>query len=186
MAAAAGNVIEGTNTILPAFGDLRFPGVPVNGSNEVQTLTIGGAPTAGAGSGINFTFQGLISPLALWSATNATWTANLQAALDTFFGAGATVVTVGTAVAGVGTMVITFSGAQLAAKSLGAAMGVINAMTGAAPTASVARTTPGVDATFRSAATGQNLMDTTPTTGEAWVNIGTPGAPNWTKIGVQV
>jgi hypothetical protein len=180
MASAAGGVIEGANTMTPSLGTLRNAGAPVNGTNEVQTLTIGGAPTAGAGSGIQFQFQGLTSALALWSATNATFVANVQAALDAMFGSGATVVAVGTATAGVGTFTITFSGAVLAARNLGAAMGVINSMTGTAPTAAVTRTTPGVDATFRNSAPGQLLMDTTNKL--LYQNQGTQGAPSWVGI----
>ena len=183
MAAAAGNVIEPTNTIGGAGQTLRNAGAPVNGTNEVQTLTIGGAPTAGAGSGVSFSYQGLVSALALWSATNATFVANVQAALDGLFGAAATVVAVGTATAGVGTFTITFSGAVLAARNLGAALGVTNAMTGASPTAAVARTTPGVDATHRGASAGQLLVDTI--NDLAYQNGGVPGAPVWGKVGTQ-
>lgn len=178
-----GATIEGAGTIEGSMNALRNPGAPVAGTNEVQTLTIGGAPTAGPTSGIQFTYQGLTSALALWSATNATLVAAIQAVLDTMFGSGTTVVAVGTMTAGVGTITITFSGAALLKRNLGAAMGVINSLTGAAPTASVARTTPGVDATFRGASAGQMLIDIT--NDKAYINTGTAGNPTWTVVGTQ-
>lgn len=183
MAAAAGTVIEATNTISGGFLPLRNAGAPVAGTDEVQTLTIGGTPTAGATSGIKFTFQGLVSALCLWSATSATFVTNLQACLDAFFGSGATVVVDGTSTNGVGTFTITFSGALLAKTNMGAALGVTNLMTGTAPTAAVARTTPGVTATFRNALPGQNLVDTTNKID--YINTGSAGAPTWTKTGTQ-
>ena len=182
-AVAAGGTIEGTNTIGGAMGDLRNAGAPSAGTNEVQTLTIGGSPTAGATSGIKLSYQGRITSLILWSATNATFVANIQAALDAFFGTGATVVAVGSATAGVGTFTVTFSGAAWAHRNLGAAMGVVNALTGTSPTASMARTTPGVDATFRNASAAQLLADTTNEL--LYQNTGSPGSPTWTKVSTE-
>jgi hypothetical protein len=183
MASAAGTVIEGGNTIQGTFGPIRNAGAPVAGTNEVWTLTIGGTPSAGATSGIKFNYQGLVSALCLWSATSATFVTNLQACLDAFFGSGATVVSDGTSTNGVGTFIITFSGALLAKRSLGAVATITNLLTGTSPTASAARTTPGVDATARGIGVGGKLLDIT--NAFDYVNTGTSAAPTFTKTGTQ-
>jgi len=183
MAAAAGTVIEGGNTIQGTLGPIRNPGVPVGGTNEMWTLTIGGSPTAGPTSGIKFNYQGLVSDLCLWSAVSATFVTNLQACLDAFFGSGATVVTDGTSTNGVGTFVITFSGALLAKRNLSAVATITNLLTGSSPTATAARTTPGVDATARGLGVGGKLLDIT--NGVDYTNTGTAAAPTHTKTGTQ-
>jgi hypothetical protein len=54
-------------------------GAPTAGTNEVQTLTIGGTPTGGT---FKLTYDGFTTTAITWSATNATLLANINAALD--------------------------------------------------------------------------------------------------------
>lgn len=183
MASPAGGIIEATGTIRGTLGPLRIAGAPVAGTNEVQTLTLGGTPTGGT---FKLTFGGLVSAAITWSATNATLLANIQAALDAFAALGATasqvVATAGTLTAGIGTVVLTFSGSNVSARNMGAAFGTVNNLTGTAPTLAVARTTPGVDVSFRAAAIGALLEDTT--NGLLYQNTTFP-VPTWGKVGVQ-
>ena len=57
---------------------LTNAGAPSAGTNEVQTLTIGGTPTGGS---FTITFKGFTSGAITWSATNATLLANINTAL---------------------------------------------------------------------------------------------------------
>jgi hypothetical protein len=173
-------VIEGGG-----LGDpLSNAGAPVSGTDEVQTLTIGGAPTAGAGSGFTLAYMGFTTALILWSATNNTLRDNIDAALEALpvIGTGNVTTAVGTATAGVGTFTITFAGG-LAKHAVATITVGVNSMTGAAPTVAVAETTPGVDATALGAAKGGLLIDIT--NAILYINTGTPAAPTWTKVGTQ-
>jgi hypothetical protein len=184
MAAPAGGVIEGTGTIGGAFGMLRNAGAPVAGTNEVQTLTIGGTPTGGT---FNLQMNGFTSGPITWSATNATLLANIQAAMDASPGFGAianqVVATAGTLTAGIGTVLLTFSGANVALQNWPNAFTAINNLTGTTPTVTAAITTAGVGATHRLASAGQTLADTT--NDLLYQNSGVPGAPVWSKVGIQ-
>lgn len=173
-------VIEGGG-----LGDpLQNAGAPVAGTDEVQTLTIGGAPTAGAGSGFTLVFMGFTTALILWSATNATLVAAIDAALEALpvIGAGNVTTAVGVMTAGVGTITITFAGG-LAKQSVNTITVGVNSMTGAAPTVAVAETTPGVTPTAFGIAKGGLLIDTT--NAILYINTGTQAAPTFTKVGTQ-
>lgn len=183
MASPAGGIIEGPGTIRGTLGIFRNAGAPVAGTNEVQTLTIGGTPTGGT---FKLSFGGYLTSAITWSATNATLLANIQAALDAFvpFGAVASqvVASAGSLTAGIGTILLTFSGNNTAARNWGSAFGTVNNLTGTAPTLAVARTTPGVDVSYRAAAIGALLEDTT--NGILYQNSTFP-IPTWGKVGVQ-
>jgi hypothetical protein len=155
-------------------------GAPVAGTDEVQTLTIGG--TGGA-----FTFgirhQGRQTAAIAWSAVNATLLNSINAALDALFGTTAQVVaTAGTVTAGIGTVILTFSGANVA-KRAWPTMTAYNITAGSTLTVAIAETTPGVDASARGAPKGAVLIDTT--NGKAHINTGSPASPVWTVIGAQ-
>lgn len=156
-------------------------GAPVAGTNEVQTLTIGGTPTGG-------TFTITVAPFTTapitWSATNATLLANINAALDALapLGVAGVVATAGTLTAGIGTILLTFSGANVA-KRAQPTMVATSSLTGTSPTAVITETTPGVTATALGAVKGGQLIDTT--NGIAYINTGTAAAPTWTKVGTQ-
>jgi len=156
-------------------------GAPVAGTNEVQTLTIGGTPTGGT---FKLAYDGEITAAITWSATNATLVANIQAGLDALanLGAAAVVVSVGTAVAGIGTLLLTFSGAAVSKRAVNTMTVANNSLTGTAPTLANAETTPGVDVTARGAAIGAQL---TRDNGTLYANTGTALNPAWTVVGTQ-
>lgn len=155
-------------------------GAPVAGTNEVQTLTIGGTPTGGT---FRLSYEGRRTGNITWSATNATLLANIQAALDAITGANWIVATAGTLTAGIGTILLTFSGGDVAHRAVSTILVDTNALTGTAPTLAIAETTPGVDATARDVQPGTVLVDTT--NKKAYIHTGTQGVPTWTVIGSQ-
>src|SRR5205085_5126746 len=133
------------------YGPYYFPGPPVAGTNAVQTLTIGGTPTGGT---FKLSYEGRRTGNIAWSATNATLLASLQAALDAITGTSWIVATAGTLTAGIGTILLTFSGGDVAARAVNLIVIDTNALTGTAPTLAIATTTPGVNATYRDAQKG--------------------------------
>ncbi len=163
------------------LGDpVKNAGAPVNGTSEVQTLTI----DAGGGT-FKLAFDGFTTAAITWSATNNTLRDNVDAALEALpnIGTGGVTTAVGTMTAGVGTLTITFAG-NLAKKAVPTITVADNSLTGGAGTVSVAETTPGVDATHRTAPTGALLIDTT----NAFLYQNTSStalAPTWTKVGTE-
>lgn len=113
----------------------------VAGTNEVQTITFGGTPTGGT---FLISFAGETTSAITWSATNATLVANILAALNALSNiyVGDVAVAVGTAVAGIGTITVTFQGTL--AKTDVALMTATSSLTGTSPTVGIAETTPGV------------------------------------------
>lgn len=160
---------------------LQNAGAPVAGTNEVQTLTIGGTPTGGT---FTLTYDGFTTSAITWTATDATLLSRINTALDALpnGAASAIVATAGTLSSGIGTVVLTFSGAPLAKRAV-PTMTATSSLTGTAPTLAVAETTPGVDATGNWAPKGAMLIDTT--NGKAYINTGTTAAPTWTVVGTQ-
>lgn len=154
-------------------------GAPVAGTNEVQTLTIGGTPTGGT---FKVLFEGITSGAITWSATNATLLAAMNAAFDAAYGTSSIVATAGTLTAGIGTVTLTFGG-NYARRAVPTMSIALNSLTGTSPTLAVAETTPGVDATARGAVIGARLVDTT--NGKYYINTGTALAPTWTVVGTQ-
>lgn len=155
--------------------------VPVNGTNEIQTITIGGTPTAGT---FTLTFQGQKTSAITWSATNATLVANIDAALEALatIGTGGVTTAVGTMTAGIGTITVTFTGNN--AKLAVSTMTYVSALTGTSPTLAVSETTPGVTADGRRSLRGQLLIDKT--NGHLYQNTsGTILNPTWTKVSAQ-
>lgn len=158
----------------------RYAGVPSNGTNQIDTLTIGGTPTGGTFV-INATgFRS--SPAITWSATNATLVANIDAALEglNWVGTGGVTTAVGTMTAGIGTITLTFTGKNAKSASV-PVLSATSSLTGTSPTAAITITTAGVDATFKLARTGALLVDTV--TPDLYINDSlTAGAPTWTKV----
>lgn len=155
-------------------------GAPSAGTNEVQTLTIGGTPTGGT---FKLGFEGFVTGSITWSATNATLLANINTALQAIIGASEITAAAGSLTAGIGTITLTFGGNRGRQAISGLISVEENALTGTDPTLAIAETTPGVNATGRGAAKGQTLSDTT--NGILYINTGTPTAPTWTKVGTQ-
>lgn len=171
-----GNVIGGAPD-----DDLISAGAPAAGTDEVQTLTIGGTPTGGK---FRITFEGFTTADIDWSATNSTLVANIDAALEALpsIGSGGVTTAVGTMTAGIGTITLTFAGGR-GKQPVGLAVVSSNTMTGSSPTAAIAQTTPGVAPTGVGAAKGSLLTDTT--NGILYINTGTAASPTWTKVGTQ-
>lgn len=157
---------------------LQVAGAPVNGTDEIQTLTIDAT-----GGTFKLKFDGHTTAPIAWSNVNATLIANIDAALEALpnIGTGGVTTAVGTMTAGVGTATITFTGNN-GKKAVPTITVALNSLTGTA-TCSVAETTPGVDATFRGWGKGTQIVDTT--NGIAYINTGTALAPTWTKVGTQ-
>jgi hypothetical protein len=164
------------------YGPFPFTGAPAAGTDEVQTLTIGGTPTGGT---FRLSFKGRTTAAITWSGTNNTLRDNVDAALEALSSVGTDNVTtaVGTMTSGVGTLTITFAGA-LAKKAVPTITVVSNDLTGTSPTVAVAETTPGVDATLRGAAPGA-LAIRTDASQKLYINTGTAVAPTWTVVGAQ-
>ena len=155
------------------FGPYRTAGAPAVGTNEVQTLTIGGA--APAGDTITLNLDGLATAAIPWSGVNATLLASMNAALNNAFGTSEVVATAGTLTAGIGTVLLTFSGPTFGRRAVNTM--TASRVTTSTLTVSVAETTPGVNASVRGAPTGAVAVDTTGgklyiMTGGAWVVVG--------------
>lgn len=162
------------------YGPYFNAGVPVAGTNAVQTLTIGGTPTGGT---FNPNLEGIPLGPITWVNVNATLLAALNAASDAKFGASQIVWTAGTLTAGVGTILATFSGSNFARRVI-STMTVTNNLTGTSPTVTVATTTPGVTQTLRNVQPGSIMIDTT--NYQMYQAGGTLGALTWGKVGAQV
>jgi hypothetical protein len=163
-----------------ASAPLLNNGAPVNGTDEVQTLTIGGTP--GAGFIFKFTYAGVDSIPIPWSATNATLLANIQAALNAHpnIGVNGMVASAGTVAAGIGTVLLT-AGARLTKLAIATLTFSVVTSVGTAPTVSNVETTPGVTATGRGAARGRQLINTA--TGDPYKNTSAvPEAPVWALV----
>jgi len=175
-------VIERANVIDGALGSGGYAsaGVPVAGTDAIQTITIGGTPTGGT---FTLTFEGFTTGAIAWSATNATLIANIDAALELLpnVGTGGVTTAVATMTAGIGTATVTFTGRG---KQPIALMTVTSSLTGTAPTVAVATTTPGVRADGLNAPKGATLTDAT--NGKLYINTGSATAPTWTLVGAQV
>lgn len=174
-------VITGGRIIEGVYRGYTSAGAPTAGTSEIQTLTIGGTPTGGT---FKLAFGGFTTAAISWSATNNTLRDNVDAALEALpnIGTGGVTTAVGTMTAGIGTLTITFAG-NLGLMAVPTITVADNSMTGTAPTAAVAETTPGVDVSGRGSPTGAILTDTT--NGKAYVNTGTALAPTWTVVGTQ-
>ena len=158
---------------------LQNAGAPVNGTNEVQTLTIGGTPSGGT---FKLAFEGFITSAITWSSTNNTLISNINTALRALPSLGTTpeiTAAAGSLSSGVGTVTLTFGGNR-GKQAIGSLISVAdNSLTGTSPTLAVAETTPGVDATGRGAAKGTRLLDTT--NGISYLNAGTAVTPSWVQ-----
>jgi hypothetical protein len=158
----------------------QHAGVPVAGTDEIQTATFGG--TWQAAETFRLRYEGEVTAPITWSATNATLVSNIQTALRALpavNGANLTAA-VGTMTNGIGTITLTFVAAlgKLAVNTI-----TVAANGSASGTLAVAETTPGVSATGRGAPKGALVVDTA--TGIWRTNTGTAQAPTWTVVGTQ-
>lgn len=148
--------------------------IPINGTNAVHLLTIGGTPTAG---NIQFSFNNRISASATWSATNATLLANINTALAGLFGAGNVTATADSLTSGIGTIYLTFGGTY-ACVPQNTLIVAINNLTGTSPTAVITNSTTGVQATFRQATPGASLLYTGGVNSNAVQTLTIGGSPS--------
>ncbi len=154
-------MIEGT------LGLYENAGVPVNGTDEVQTLTFGGAPTTGT---FVLSFDGHKTAALAYNISAA----NLQTALRALPSIGANGVAVGL----VGQVyTLTFSGGNMAKLAVPQ---VVVEQNDTDQTLTAATTTPGVTATGRGALKGALLIDTT--NAKLYINGGTALAPVWKLV----
>jgi hypothetical protein len=156
-------------------------GVPGAGTDEVQTLTIGGTPDGGT---FTITFEGHTTSAITWTAVDATLVAAVDAAMGALPSIGSAsniTAAAGTISSGIGTITLTFV-AAMGKKAVSLAV-ANSSLTGTAPTAVITETTPGVDAAGRGDAKGSLRTDIT--NGVLYINTGTAAAPTWTKVGAQ-
>lgn len=172
-------IISGGNIIEGSLGPYQSAGVPGAGTDETQTVTIGGTPTSGT---FRLGLEGVRTAAITWSAVNATLLTNINAALDARFGAAQIVATDVALTAGIGTLLLTFSGSNYAKNAI-SLMTVESSLVGTAPTLAIAETTAGVKAAHRGAPKGATSVDTT--NGKEYINTGTASAPTWTVKGAQ-
>jgi hypothetical protein len=158
------------------FLELFGAGAPVNGTAEIQTLTIGGTPSGGT---FRLRRAGLTTAPITWVGVNATLVAAVDAALEALvaIGVGGVATAVGTMTAGVGTITLTFAagGPQLLL------VATDNLMTGTSPTAAVALTTAGVWGTGVGQA-GPGSRYTDQTNAQMYLNGGTKIRPVWKQL----
>jgi hypothetical protein len=166
------------SNVMPGAGGtiLMTSGAPVAGTDEVQTITIGGTPDGGT---FTLTFEGHTTAPITWTATDATLIASIDAALEALpnIGTGGVTTADTTMTSGIGAATVTFIGNR--AKQAVGLMTATSSLTGTDPTVVVTETTPGVTATFRGAPKGALLVRQD--TGVLHANTGVAGlAPTWT------
>lgn len=149
---------------------------PVDGTDEVQTLTVTGTPTGGT---FTLSFGGATTAPIAYNAAAAA----VQSALEAL----ATVGT-GGVVAGGGALpgtpvTLTFAG-NLGKRAQPLVTADGSGLTGGTtPDAAVAETTPGVDATL--VGHPANTLYVDESSGDLYVNAGTANDPTWTLVGGQ-
>ncbi len=174
-------VLQGNAVLEGTYGVFLNAGAPVDGTDEVQNLEIGGTPTGGS---FKLAFDGYTTDAIAWSSTNATLISNIDAALEALPNIGAGEVTVADVdlASGIGNVSITFSG-NLGKLNVPTITVASNDLEGTSPTVAVTVTTAGVDATARGAKKGGLLIDNT--NAKLYINEGTPLVPTWTVVGTQ-
>jgi hypothetical protein len=172
-----------TNNTLVSNIDTALEALSNIGTSGVVTAV--GTMTAGVGT-ITVTFAAFGTQLPLEVTDNRTGV-EITVARTTpgtgglpNIGTAGVVATAGTLTAGVGTILLTFSGANLAKRVQPTITVPNNSLTGTA-TAAIVETTPGVDAAFIGALPGALVTDTS--NGKVYVNTGTAAAPSYTVIG---
>lgn len=159
-----------------------FAGPPLNGTNEIDTLTIQTSTSAGT-----FTLSvadGRTTAAITWSATDATLLASVDAALEALpnIGVGGVTTAAGTLSSGIGTITITFTGKNSRMDFPLLSIGT-NALTGGtAPT--ITTTTAGVAGTWRDAPNGTLIEDST--NGQLYQNVSsTAFNADWKSVAVN-
>ena len=175
---SGGQILTGAHSAQPR----PIAGAPVTATNEAQTLTIGGTPTGGT---FKLAYGGFVSGSITWSSTNATLLSNINTALNAMppFGTGGVVATAGTLTAGIGSIVLTFSGSQVAGRPHPEMTIAQNALTGTSPTLSILEMVGGVAPDGRGVPKGGLVQRLD--TGVLYVNTGTEQSPTLVVVGSQ-
>jgi hypothetical protein len=148
---------------------LTSPTLPTNGTNEVQRLTLTGAPTGGT-----FKLRFGSSQTAGTLPYNAS-AAAIQTALRALPTIGASGVTCSGGALGSAPVDVTFGGILGRKDVLPIQVVAASFVGGTSPALTQSTVTPGVEGTQRSAVAGQILLYGT----EIYFNHGTPYAPDW-------
>jgi len=154
------------------------PTAPVNGTNEIQTLTFAGTITGGT---FILSFNNRQTGPISWSSTNNTLRDAIDSALEGLSSIGTSGVTtaVGVMTAGIGTITVTFSGSRVAKLDVSELIR-ISSLTGSGASLTVSTSTPGVTADGRTSNAG--TLCVAQDTGSLYVNLGTSPNPNWTSL----
>jgi hypothetical protein len=175
------SLLEAGSRRLPSFNGriVHTATTPSAGTNEIQTLTFGGGTTTG---NFKLTYNGETTANIAWTATDATLVSNIDAALEALssIGTGGVTTAAGTVSSGIGTVTVTFAGANTA--KLNVPQMTINTQT-TGGTLSVATTTAGVEADGRDLPKGTICI--ADDTGVSYQNTGSPPNPTWTKISAE-
>jgi len=165
----------------PAAGTARqpkkqFPAgtAPTAGTSAVQTITTTGTPTGGT---FTLKFRGFETSALAFNESAA----NIQTALRALasIGSGGVTTSGGPLPTGV---VVTFAGIHAQELVPLITLGQNNLTGGSSPTVAIANTTPGVDATLRTAPQDVILGDSS---GIVWVNTAATPPATWVKVGTQ-
>lgn len=163
---SGGRIVEGLSE--DYYGD----GAPVDGTDEVQTLTKSGTLSGGT---FRLGFEGFFTATIAYNATAAAIVAALEALPN--IGTGGVTGTGGTID---GTpVVLTFAGNK-GRRAVSLLTLYANSLTGSSPTITIAETTAGVDMSPLLAAAGAEYRDTT--NGVEYLNTGTALAPTWQRV----
>jgi hypothetical protein len=168
-------MIEASGSLGPFYGTTD----PVNGTDEVQTLTLANV----TGGTFQILFEGILTSAITWSATTNTLLANIQAALDAHpsLGTNGCVASNSSLSSGNGDVLLTYGSNRGRQAVPTASVPTLANLTGSGKAASIAETTPGVDSTVRGAAVGATYVNSA--TGDSFTNIGTALAPTWAPAG---
>lgn len=161
-------------TTAPGVRDLYQNGAPVNGTNEVQRITINGSPTGGTWT-LSYTENGLTdttTPLA--HNANA---AAIAAALNALPNIGPGGVTV----SGTGPFDVTFVAGNVGGRNVPQLVAASAFTGGTSPAVVMSTTTPGVRGSWGGIAPRGGRL-TNLDNGFTYVNTGTDWTPVWTQL----
>lgn len=158
---------------------IKSGGAPVNGTNAVHTITLGGTPTGGT---FTLTLNGETTAAITWTATDATLVSRIDTAIEALpsVGTSGVVTAAGTVSSGIGTVTVTFSGTNVAKRPI-AVMTATSSLTGTSPTVTVGSTTTGVVPTGGAASEKGAILVRTDT-GDGYINQGAPPNISWVKF----
>jgi len=177
-----GVITGGVQLVEGSYGPIYNAGVPVDGTDSIQTITFGTGITGGT---FKLAWYGFTTSAITWTATDATLVANIDAALGALpnVGSASNVTAADTTVtSGIGDVTVTFV-AALGKMAIPVMTVADNSLTGTTHEITIVDTTPGVAATGRGMAKGATIVDVT--NGDLYMNSGTAAAPTWGLVAVQ-